>query len=126
MPAEYTHPEFVYRLATAEEWAAAIKTGIVPTRDIDERDGYFHLSTREQVLETARLHFGGAEDLLVLKTPFDEIAGDVKFELAAKRGEKFPHLFGSLYTSQVMQALRLISNGDGFEFGAPYAGGKSA
>jgi uncharacterized protein (DUF952 family) len=117
MPDEQTHPEFVYRLATAEEWAAAVETGAVPTRDIDERDGYFHLSTRAQALETARLYFADAEDLLALEIPLDEIAVDTKFELAPKRGEMFPHLYGTLAATQVSRAIRLVQTADGFAFG---------
>ncbi len=117
MPAEHTHPEFVYRLATAEEWAAAVKSGVAPTRDIDERDGYFHLSTRAQTLETARLYFADAEELLALEIPLHEIAAATKFELAPKRGEEFPHLYGALTVTQVSRAIRLLRTADGFVFG---------
>jgi len=117
MPDEHTNPEFVYRLATAEEWAAAVETGAVPTRNIDERDGYFHLSTRAQALETARLYFADAEDLLALEIPLAAIAAMTKFELAPKRGETFPHLYGTLAAAQVSRAIRLNRMADGFAFG---------
>ncbi|NOX84189.1 MAG: DUF952 domain-containing protein [Alphaproteobacteria bacterium] len=117
MPEEHTHPEYVYRLATAVEWAAAVETGAVPTRDIDERDEYFHLSTRAQALETARLYFADAEDLLALEIPLAEIADDTKFELAPKRGEAFPHLYGTLAAAQVSRVIRLVRTADGFAFG---------
>ncbi len=117
MASEQAHPEFVYRLATREEWGAAVKSGAVPTRDIDERDGYFHLSTRAQALETARLYFADAEDLLALEIPLSEIAAATKFELAPKRGEAFPHLYGALAATQVLRAIRLDRTADGFAFG---------
>jgi len=117
MPGEHTNPEFVYRLATVEEWAAAVKAGAVPSREIDERDGYFHLSTRTQALETARLHFADAENLLALEIPLGEIAADTTFELAPKRGETFPHLYGTLAVAQVSRAIRLVRTADGFVFG---------
>ncbi len=117
MATETTLPEFVYRLATSEEWAAAVKFGAVPTRDIDERDGYFHLSTRTQALETARLYFADAEDLLALEIPLGEIAAATKFELAPKRGETFPHLYGTLKTAQVSRVIRMRRTADGFAFG---------
>ena len=109
--------KFVYRLATAQEWFIARETGIAPTREIDERDGYMHLSTREQALETARRHFAGAADLLALEISLDEIEGQVKFELAPKRGEKFPHLYGALRTEHICRAIRLEPTDDGFKFG---------
>ena len=114
MTAEET---LVYRLATRAEWIATQDSGIAPTRDVDERDGYIHLSTRDQVLETANLHFAGARDLLALEIPLQVLADDVKFELAPKRGEAFPHLYGALRREHVARAIRLVDRGDGFQFG---------
>jgi len=109
--------QYVYRLATAPEWTATQEGGVAPTRDIDKRDGYMHLSTRDQVLETANRHFAGASDLLALEISLGAIAGAVKFELAPKRGEEFPHLYGALRRDHVVRAIRLVEMEDGFQFG---------
>lgn len=115
---ETPSPEFVYRLATAAEWRAAQGSGVVPEREIDAKDGYMHLSTREQVLETARLHFAGADDLLALEIPLAPVAQDVKFELAPKRGEAFPHLYRTLRCEDVAAVISLERDGEAFRFGA--------
>ena len=117
MTSSHPTPEFVYRLATATEWFAAQEVGVVPTRDIDKRDGYIHLSTREQVIETANLHFADAEDLLALEIPFAGISDQAKFELAPNRGELFPHLYGALTAAHVASAIRLNKTEAGFQFG---------
>lgn len=109
--------EFVYRLASAAEWKAAQSTGAIPKRDIDVKDGYFHLSTQEQALETARLHFAGADDLLALEIPLAAIADKLKFELAPKRGEAFPHYYGDLLAAHVRRAIALKRDGAAFSFG---------
>ena len=106
----------VYRLATPAEWIAAEEGGVVPTRDIDKRDGYIHLSTRDQVLETANLHFAGEPALMALEIPLRDIADQVKFELAPKRGEAFPHLYGVLTHDHVQRAIKLNKNESGFSF----------
>ena len=113
-----TQPEFVYRLASIAEWEVAKATGKLPKREIDIKDGYFHLSTREQALETARLHFAGADDLLALEIPLAAIVDNVKFELAPKRGEAFPHFYGALCREHVASAITLTRDGEGFSFGA--------
>lgn len=110
-------PEFVYRLASAAEWKAAEESGAVPKRDIDLKDGYFHLSTREQALETARIHFAGADDLLALEISLAGIADKVKFELAPKRGEAFPHYYGDLLAAHVRRAIKLTHEDGVFSFG---------
>lgn len=113
------HPEFVYRLATRAEWFAAREAGVVPSRDIDKRDGYMHLSTREQVIETANIHFPGEKGLLALEILLAPIASEVKFERAPKRGEDFPHLYGALRAEHVARAIRLEPGLNGFSFGEP-------
>lgn len=110
-------PDLIYRLATREEWFIARETGVVPPRDIDHNDGYMHLSTREQALATANIHFAGAADLVALEIPFAPIAELIKFELAPKRGEAFPHLYGALRTSFVVRAIALTHGDNGFAFG---------
>lgn len=117
MADESARPEFVYRLATPDEWLAAQANGVVPARDIDRRDGYIHLSTRGQALETARLHFAAAPALLALEIPFAAVAGDVRFEPAPKRGADFPHLYGVLRADHVARAIRLERDGERFRFG---------
>ncbi|WP_428407643.1 DUF952 domain-containing protein [Hyphococcus sp.] len=113
-----TPPDFVYRLASMDEWLKTQATGVAPKREIDLKDGYVHLSTREQVLETARLHFAGADDLLALEIPVEAVAEDLKFELAPKRGEEFPHLYRDLLAGDVAAALRLERDGEFFSFGS--------
>ena len=114
---ETATPDFVYRLASASEWEAAQQNGAVPKREIDLKDGYFHLSTREQALETARLHFAGADDLMALEIPRRAVADKLKFELAPKRGEAFPHYYGDLLAAHVTRAIPLNRNGAEFSFG---------
>ncbi len=109
--------EFVYRLATAAEWRAAQQSGVVPLREIDQCDGYVHLSTREQALDTAARHFVGADDLLALEIPMAKIAANVKFELAPKRGETFPHLYDVLRIEAVSAVITLRRNGEIFSYG---------
>lgn len=112
-------PDAVYRIASAAEWREAERAGVVPLRDIDRRDGYVHLSTRGQVLETARLHFAAADDLLALEIPLAPLGAQVKFEIAPKRGEAFPHLYGTLRRAHVRAVIPLMREGAAFSFGTP-------
>lgn len=109
--------DFIYRLATQKEWFVAEETGVAPGRDIDHKDGYFHLSTRDQVLETADLHFADADDLLALEIPYAPLASQIKFELAPRRGTEFPHLYGALRREHISRAIVLKKTPDGFQFG---------
>lgn len=115
--------EVLYKLMRASDWARAEAEGVAPWSDADRRDGYMHLSTPAQVLETARRHFAGARDLLALAVRRAAIEGALKFELAPKRGELFPHLYGPLPVAAVTGVRALVPQTDGsFAFadgGAP-------
>lgn len=113
-----TDNQRLYRIASRAEWRAAQAAGVVPEREIDKRDGYMHLSTREQVLETARLHFAGSDDLLALEICGAQCADAVKFELAPKRGEAFPHLYRPLKSEEIVDVVAIIRDGTAFRFGS--------
>ena len=50
-------PEFVYKIATFEQWDEALEGGTFNGAPVDLQDGYIHFSTAGQVCETAAKHF---------------------------------------------------------------------
>src|SRR5271157_5018461 len=56
----------IYKLITAAEWEAAWAEGVYRGSELDQRDGFIHLSTAAQIAETARKHFSGVPDLVLL------------------------------------------------------------
>ena len=106
----------VYKLVAPAVWARAQDLGVVEPAEIDRKDGYIHLSVANQVLETARLHFADAPALLALEIDPVRVDGEVRYELAPKRGEAFPHLYGALPLSAVLRARPLRREGAGFVF----------
>ena len=85
--------DLVYRLMTPDDLSAARASGDVPMRDIDRADGYFHLSAETQLIETANLHFNGLDLLYALGFQAEGLTRALKWELAPKRGEEFPHYY---------------------------------
>lgn len=83
----------VYKLLTEADWEAARLNGSTAAA-VDIADGYVHLSTGAQVVETARRYFSGAGAVKLLR--FDaETLGDVRWE-PSRGGDLFPHLYGAL------------------------------
>lgn len=101
---------FIYRLATRTEWDISRQSGIIERRPVD--DAYYHLSGFDQVLATANKHFQDADTLLVLKFETACLADHLKWELAPSRGQLFPHYFGNLRATDVLETLE-INNLDG-------------
>ena len=56
----------VYKILARPLWEAAKRAGVFQGAAIDLKDGYIHLSTAAQAAETARLHFAGQRDLVLL------------------------------------------------------------
>jgi uncharacterized protein (DUF952 family) len=99
----------VFRLMPRAAWAtaeAAGPAGRLPWNDDDRRDGYFHLSTRDQVAETARRYYADVADLWVVELDAGALAGGLRWE-PSRAGELFPHYYGEAPLAAVTAARAL-------------------
>ena len=90
----------------------------VPWSDDDRRDGFMHLSTAAQVLETANRHFAGQPSLVALEIDAALVEGDLRYE-TSRGGALFPHLYGALKREAVVAVRALVKDDEGkFAFAA--------
>ena len=101
-----------YKLVDRDEWATARKDGAYGGSAVDRADGYIHLSTAEQLAETARRHYAGRSDLLLVTVDIAALAPDVRWE-ASRGGALFPHLYGPLPLSAALAERALSVSTDG-------------
>jgi len=97
---------YVYKIAARADWDAAVPSGRFAGAAIDLRDGYIHLSTATQAQQTARLHFAGQADLVLLKIDAARLAAALKWE-PSRGGDLFPHLYAPLDCALV-EAVTLV------------------
>lgn len=102
----------VYKIVPQELWQRAKETGRFDGAAIDLKDGFIHFSTAEQAIETARLHFAGQADLVIVAVNGDALGEALKFE-PSRGGALFPHLFASLPLSAVLWEAALPLGPDG-------------
>ena len=95
----------IYKICTKEEWDEAKKLNVFFGSQIDKRDGFIHLSSGDQVNETARFHFNGKEGLILLEIKTDKLK--IKWE-KSRDNNFFPHLYSSLPLNQVSREYNLI------------------
>ena len=88
-------PEFVYKIATFEQWDEALEKGTFDGAPVDLDDGYIHFSTTGQVRETATKHFKGQDGLMLVKVATAPMARHYKME-TSRGGALFPHLYARL------------------------------
>lgn len=102
----------IYKILPRAEWAAAQAAGRFLGSAIDLDDGYIHLSTAAQAQETARRHFAGLADLVVLEVEGDDLGEALRWE-PSRGGDLFPHLYGPLAAADVRAAHEAPLGDDG-------------
>ncbi len=104
---------YVYKILPRAEWIVAQDARSFGGSAVDLRDGYIHLSTGGQAAETARLHFAGQAELVLLKLAAETLGERLKWE-PSRGGQLFPHLYGPLDPAEVACAQPLELNAEGW------------
>lgn len=104
--------DFIFKICGEAEWRVAQAEGVYRGSAVDERDGFIHFSTSEQVAETAAKHFAGRDDLLLIGVDAAALGDALRFE-PSRGGALFPHLYGTLPLSAVrfVEAMPLGADG---------------
>ena len=101
----------IYHLTLPEYWEPALETGQYehPTY---KTEGFIHCSTKEQLYRSAAKHFSDKDEILVLFLVEKRIKDKLRWE-AAKSGELFPHIYGTIPVETVESVRMLIRKSDG-------------
>lgn len=102
----------IYHLARKAAWAEAEKTGIYTGTPEDRADGFIHFSTAAQVEESAAKHRAGETDLLLVAVNEAGLGDALKWE-PSRGGQLFPHLYGDMPLSAVIEVTPLPLGPDG-------------
>jgi uncharacterized protein (DUF952 family) len=96
---------YVYRLLLSAEWQEMRADRQFSGNVVDKRDGYIHLSTREQVAGTIAAHFANvASELVILEIDTAALGDKLRWE-KSRGGALFPHLYGVLAVGAVTRSL---------------------
>ena len=104
--------QIAYKIVDAAEWRAAVAEGRYDGAPVDLADGYIHMSTQAQLAETARRHFAGRKDLLLLDVDLTGLGDDLVWE-PSRGGGLFPHLYAPLAVSAVVATRTLNVTAEG-------------
>lgn len=102
----------IYKIVDRSAWAQASRQGVYRGSPDDERDGFIHFSTLDQLRDTARKHFSGHKDLLLIAFDPAPLGPALKWE-TSRGGALFPHLYADLPTASALwvHPLRLRTDG---------------
>ena len=105
----------VYKICDREAWQAALENGAYEGSDTDRRDGFIHLSAAHQLAETARRHFHGMTDLVLIVLVEQELGPALKWE-KSRGGDLFPHLYGPIDARRMHRVFPLPWRDEMHEF----------
>jgi uncharacterized protein (DUF952 family) len=91
----------IYKILARAEWTQAKAAGVFEGSAVDLADGFIHFSSAAQAAETARRHFAGQADLVVLEIEADDLGAALVWE-PSRGGDLFPHLYGPLAADKVL------------------------
>ena len=102
----------LYKVLDAELWKDAESAGAYSGSGIDLTDGFIHLSTDAQVIETVRLHFTGQTNLVLVEIDSVQLGDTLRWE-SSRGGELFPHVYGDIAMNAVLRVDPLPLGEDG-------------
>lgn len=104
--------DIAYKLVDRAEWDAAKAAGAYAGSAVDLADGYIHMSAAGQLAETARRHYAGRTDLVLVAVELPGLGEALKWE-ASRGGDLFPHLFAPLPVTAAVEERGLSVDTDG-------------
>ena len=104
--------EVIFHICRKDEWAVAQASGHYGGSSQDRADGFIHFSSAAQVKASAAKHRAGQDGLLLLTVESGALGPALKWE-AARGGDLFPHLYGSLPVTAVRRVDDLPLGADG-------------
>jgi uncharacterized protein (DUF952 family) len=102
----------IFKVLTAEQWAALDREGSTAGAPVDLADGYIHFSTAAQLPGTLAKHFAGAQGLALAAVDADSVDDALKWE-PSRGGDLFPHLYRRLFLADVLWMKPLPVGADG-------------
>ena len=105
----------IYKIVSESLWREAERAGVLRGAPVDLADGFIHLSTADQVVETAERHFAGQDGLVIVAVDAGRVADALRWE-PSRGGGLFPHLYAPLPMEAVLwvKALPLSSGRHAF------------
>jgi uncharacterized protein (DUF952 family) len=102
----------IYKVATAAVYARSVAAGTFAGMPVDHADGYVHFSTAAQLGETIRRYFAGQTGVVLFSVDPAPLGASIRWE-PSRGGALFPHLYGELSMSAVLDMAMLDVGADG-------------
>jgi len=99
-------PDLLYKICAGATWQSIRQAPDWSGSPDDIRDGFVHFSAAHQVAGTLQKHFANQTNLVLLAISADSLGHALKWE-PSRGGQLFPHLYGKLPLSAVVEVREL-------------------
>ena len=96
----------IYHVITKTKWQQSLSQGFYEADSL-ATEGFIHASTAHQVKAVLERFYKGQSDLLLLHIDESKLTADLKYELAPKINDEFPHIFGRLNLNAVVKVAEI-------------------
>ena len=99
----------ICRIITVDIWnQVRTEQENIPLNDLDKKDGFVHLSTVDQVLETLSRYFVVEQKPLILILDRERLEKKLRWEIVPHRDHKsFPHLYRQIHFDDIKGIWRV-------------------
>lgn len=103
-------PPFIFHICHSNDWNSAIDKGEYKPHSFDI-DGFIHCSTCQQLLKVANIYYQNESNLKLIWIDPAKLIAPLKWE--ENDGDVFPHIYGAINLSAVIEAFDFIPDKDG-------------
>lgn len=102
----------IYKILRQSEWAELERDGRFGGSEHDKRDGFIHMSTKDQLQGTLDKHYTDGDVVILAAVRVEAVSDPIKWEVS-RGGAEFPHIYGELSLSAVQQHWDLSPDPEG-------------
>ena len=102
----------ILHICSQGEWEAGQAAGAYTAASL-ATEGFIHCSTSAQVLGVANNIFVGQTDLILLVIDTEKLTEQLVYEDSYNHGDEFPHIYGPLNLSAVIDVVLFPAGSDG-------------
>lgn len=105
--------KIAYKIEDKDIWESARLNGVYKGSLVDKTDGFIHLSAKHQVKATFDKYFKDQNNLIIATIDLEKLGSNIKWE-ASRNNDLFPHIYGDLDFSAVLETKDIIDNLESF------------
>ena len=95
----------IYHIAEQQIWDAQLNAENYQPEAFTW-EGFVHCSDHSQVARTADKYYQGRQDLVILEIDPTQLKAETRYENLLGGSEKFPHVYGEINKSAVVQLMQ--------------------